>query len=131
VARRKANVEPHAETPAVQPAQECTPKKGRKGAFLDAYSVTCTISRAAALAGVARRTHYNWLASDEKYKTAFGKLREQAAQLLEDEAVRRANEGVERPVTIAGKREMVREYSDVLLIILLKALRPEKYRERS
>jgi hypothetical protein len=45
-------------------------------------------------------------------------------------AIRRAYEGVERPVTVAGKRELVREYSDTLLIFLLKGLRPAKYRER-
>jgi hypothetical protein len=33
-------------------------------------------------------------------------------------------------VTVAGKRELVREYSDTLLIFLLKGLRPAKYRER-
>jgi hypothetical protein len=48
---------------------------------------------------------------------------------LEDEAVRRAYEGVERPVFQGGKQVgVVREYSDTLLIFLLKALRPEKYR---
>lgn len=50
-------------------------------------------------------------------------------QCLEDEAVRRGYEGVERPVTIAGKREIIREYSDTLLIFLLKAARPQKYRD--
>jgi hypothetical protein len=33
-------------------------------------------------------------------------------------------------VTVAGKRELVREYSDTLLIFLLKGRRPAKYRER-
>jgi hypothetical protein len=31
---------------------------------------------------------------------------------------------------VAGKRELIREYSDTLLIFLLKGLRPAKYRER-
>ena len=34
-------------------------------------------------------------------------------------------EGVERPVTVAGKKEVVREYSDRLLIELAKAHIPE------
>jgi hypothetical protein len=38
--------------------------------------------------------------------------------------------GVERPVTVAGEREVIREYSDRMLEMLLKAHRPEKYRER-
>lgn len=100
-------------------------------AFLDAYSETCNISRAANVADVARQRHYIWLESSEEYSAAFAAVKEQAADSLEDEAVRRAHEGVEKPVTIAGKREVVREYSDTLLIFLLKGLRPEKYRERS
>lgn len=37
--------------------------------------------------------------------------------------------GGEKPVTVAGKGEVIREYSDRMLEILLKAHRPEKYRE--
>jgi hypothetical protein len=82
------------------------------------------------MAGIDRGTHYDWLKADPGYKAAFEAVQDQAAQSLEDEAVRRAYEGVERPVTVAGKRELVREYSDTLLIFLLKGLRPAKYRER-
>ena len=82
------------------------------------------------MTGIDRGTHYDWLKADPGYKAAFEAVQDQAAQSLEDEAVRRAYEGVERPVTVAGKRELVREYSDTLLIFLLKGLRPAKYRER-
>ena len=104
-----------------------TPKKR---AFLAAYAATCSITKAAEVAKVGRQCHYDWLASDQQYRAAFEQAKEQAAQTLEDEAIRRAYEGVERPVTIAGERELVREYSDTLLIFLLKGVRPEKYRER-
>jgi hypothetical protein len=51
--------------------------------------------------------------------------------VLEDEAVRRAYEGVEKPVCQMGKEVgVIREYSDTMLIFLLKGLRPAKYRER-
>lgn len=43
--------------------------------------------------------------------------------------VRRAYHGVEKPVTVAGKREIIREYSDTLLIFLLKGARSNKYRD--
>jgi hypothetical protein len=82
------------------------------------------------MAGIDRGTHYDWLQKDPEYRAQFEAATDQAAQALEDEAVRRAYEGVERPVTVAGKRELVREYSDTLLIFLLKGLRPAKYRER-
>jgi hypothetical protein len=51
---------------------------------------------------------------------------------LEAEADRRAAEGTLRPVFYKGEQcGEIREYSDTLLIFRLKALRPEKYRERS
>jgi hypothetical protein len=54
------------------------------------------------------------------------------ADALEDEANRRAREGVERPVYQGGKFVgAIREFSDTLLIFLLKGLKPEKFRENS
>jgi hypothetical protein len=55
---------------------------------------------------------------------------EEACDRLEQEAWRRGVAGVEKPVTVAGEREMVREYSDRMLEMLFKAHRPEKFRER-
>jgi hypothetical protein len=51
-------------------------------------------------------------------------------QLLEDEAMGRAVEGVEKPISVNGELKTIREYSDTLLIFLLKGAAPEKYRER-
>ena len=82
------------------------------------------------MAGIDRGTHYDWLRKDPEYRAQFEAATDQAAQTLEDEAVRRAYEGVDRAVTVAGQREIVREYPDTLLIFLLKGARPQKYRER-
>jgi hypothetical protein len=83
------------------------------------------------MAGIDRGTHYDWLRKDREYRAQFEAATDQAAQALEDEAVRRAYEGVERPVYQMGKQVgVIREYSDTLLIFLLKGLRPAKYRER-
>jgi hypothetical protein len=50
---------------------------------------------------------------------------------LEDEAVRRGREGHLRPVFHQGKEiGAIREYSDTLLIFMLKARRPAKFREQ-
>jgi hypothetical protein len=95
-------------------------------AFLAAYSETCSITSAARAAKLNRASHYEWLARDEEYRKVFAKAHEQAADALEDEAVRRAHEGTEKPITVAGEREIVREYSDTLLIFLLKAIRPRE-----
>ena len=52
------------------------------------------------------------------------------ADALEQEARRRALEGVEEPVFCRGERVgVIRRYSDALLILLLKAKRPEQFRD--
>ena len=84
--------------------------------------------KAAQRAGIDRGTHYDWL-KDPEYKAQFEAAQLQAADMLEDEAIRRAYHGVEKPITVAGKREIIREYSDTLLIFLLKGARPQKYRD--
>lgn len=50
---------------------------------------------------------------------------------MEDEAFRRAVNGTEKPV-YQGKELVghVREYSDTLMIFMLKARRPEKFKDR-
>lgn len=51
---------------------------------------------------------------------------------LEDEAHRRAFEGVDKPVFYKGDEcGSIREYSDLLAVFLLKAHDPAKYRENS
>ena len=51
--------------------------------------------------------------------------------VLEDEAVRRAKEGVEEPVYQGGKLVgHVQKYSDTLLIFLLKGAKPQKYGDK-
>jgi hypothetical protein len=89
---------------ATDPATQFTPKKAR---FLKAYATVCQGTLAARMAGIDRGTHYDWLQKDPQYKAQFEAATDQAAQALEDEAVRRAYEGVERPVTVASKRELV------------------------
>lgn len=102
----------------------------KQRAFLAAYAKCGNLTAAAELAKTSRRNHYDWLAKDE-YRAAFDAAHEEACDVLETEARRRAVEGTERPVYQGGKQVgKVREFSDVLLIFLLKGARPEKYRER-
>ncbi|MDQ2782746.1 MAG: hypothetical protein M3Y26_09485 [Actinomycetota bacterium] len=103
----------------------------KKRAFLAAYAELGTVTHAAKAANVHRTTHTDWLAADPDYAEAFEVAKEQAIEKLEREAIRRAVEGVDKPVYQGGKMVgTIREYSDVLLIFQLKALRPDKYRER-
>ena len=102
----------------------------KKRALLEGYAEVGTVKGAAELAGVSRRAHYHWMKADPDYAAAFAEAQEQAADAIEAELVRRAVHGVEEPVHYRGQRvDMVRKYSDVLLIFLLKGLRPAKYRD--
>lgn len=102
----------------------------KKAAFLAAYAETATVTHAARAAQVDRVQHYRWLASDDGYRAAFEIAAEEAVEKLEREAMRRAAEGVDEPVFHKGEVVgYVRKYSDTLLIFLLKAARPDKYRD--
>lgn len=85
----------------------------KKAAFLAAFAKEGTILRAAEAAQISRRTHYLWLSQDEAYAIAFREVEHDAGEALEAEARKRAFAG-----------------SDTLLIFLLKAAIPSKYRER-
>ena len=91
------------------------------------------------MAGIHRETHYWWLKHDPAYAVAFAQAEEKAADALEAEARRRAINGVlrykfdkGRPITNpeTGEPYYELEYSDTLLIFLLKGARPGRYRER-
>jgi hypothetical protein len=102
----------------------------KQRAFLATFAATGNITAAAAIAKVARKSHYRWL-DDEAYAAEFADAQEQACDSLEAEARRRATEGVDEPVFYKGKEcGTVRRYSDTLLIFLLKGAIPEKYKDR-
>jgi hypothetical protein len=103
----------------------------QKRAMLAAYTETANISRSAAAAEIDRTTHYVWMREDADYRAAFESAKEIAVDSLEDEAIRRAKDGLLKPVYQGGKLVgHIQEYSDTLMIFLLKGARPEKYRER-
>jgi hypothetical protein len=100
-----------------------------KRPFLEALAETANVSLACRLAGVGRRTVYSWRAADPEFAKAWGAALEIGCDALEDEAVRRALSGVEEPVFYQGtRRGTIRKYSDQLLMFLLKARRPEKFK---
>ena len=104
----------------------------RQKAFLAAFRETGNVCLACKAVGVRRSSHYRCLEKDAEYPSAFNLAKEDATDVLEAEAHRRAVEGWEEAVGwYKGEAGgTVRKYSDVLLIFLLKSLRPEKYRER-
>jgi hypothetical protein len=103
----------------------------KQRAFLAAFCVSANFSKAADAAKIKRGSHYRWLRDDPNYAALFEAAKVEAGQTLEDEAIRRAHEGVLEPVFYKGKPAgVIRVYSDSLLQTLLKGFLPEKYRER-
>lgn len=103
-----------------------------KATFLAAFEQTGNVSSAARIAGVSRQHAYRVRGEDPAFAGAWDESNEVATGSLEAEAVRRARDGTLRPVFHAGKKcGEVREYSDTLLIFLLKARDPAKYRENA
>jgi hypothetical protein len=99
-------------------------------AFLVALGQTCNVASACRAARVSRRTAYYHREKFPKFRGAWDDAIDEAVDVLEGEARRRAVEGTDRPVFYKGKQVgAIREYSDKLLIFLLKANRPEKYRD--
>ncbi len=102
--------------------------------FLNAYVKCGQITKAFEEIGMERTIHYKWL-RDPVYAKAFEDAQMMVGDLLEAEAVRRAVDGVvrEKGVYHQGCRvgtEIITEYSDSLLALLLKAAKPDTYRER-
>jgi hypothetical protein len=92
---------------------DATPKKGEK--LLLKLQEGESVASACRAQRISRATYYRWLKEDPTFAANAEDALEVGTDLLEDEAKRRA-------VGLNG--------SDTLLIFLLKARRPDKYRER-
>jgi hypothetical protein len=106
----------------------CHPKKR---AFLLAYAQTGQLAATCRAVRMPHSLHYYWRKYDPVYAQAFTEAQQLAATTLEDEAIRRARDGVRRSIFHQGKpvgEELV--YSDTLLIFLLKGALPEKYGDK-
>lgn len=100
-------------------------------AFIDALSKTGNVSKSAKSARISRKTAYELKNESPEFNERWNEAMETAVDTLELEAWRRAARGTRKPTGwyqgIPGG--YVQEYSDTLLIFLLKAHRPEKFRE--
>lgn len=105
--------------------------------FIEELRKRGNVSEAAAAASIGRRTAYELRERDPEFAAAWDEAVDAAVDAMEGEAWRRAVEGVDEPVfgRVAkdedGQIGVIRKYSDSLMTTLLKAHRPEKYRERS
>lgn len=106
-----------------------TPEK-RKELFLEQLRKEPNITVAAHAAGYSREYVYDLRQNDEVFAEAWKEALEESVDLAESEMHRRAFKGTIKPVYQGGaKVGAIREYSDTLAIFLMKAHRPEKYRE--
>ena len=106
-----------------------TPKKKKE--FVEQLKKTANVSLAANACNVKKQTLYNHKKSDSQFSEAWDEAVEEAIDMLEAEAQRRAFMGCDEPVYQGGKNVgVITKYSDVLAMFLLKAYRPEKFRER-
>lgn len=98
--------------------------------FLSWLSRGYTVSAAAEAISFSRSYVYILRERDEEFRQQWDDAVEQGKDYLEDEARRRAVEGVRKPVfyqgSICGE---IQEYSDTLLLAMLKAKKPE-YRDK-
>src|SRR5207249_1300280 len=109
-----------------------TPKKRDwKPAFVAALRDCGVVRYACTATGVPHTSAYRARVQDEGFRRDWAEALEEACDLLEAEAHRRAVEGVGVPVFHKGEIcGHVRTYSDTLLIFLLKGYRPERFRDR-
>ena len=105
-----------------------TPEK--RAQFLALLSECGNVTRAAEEAELGRVYLYQAKKNDPDFGAEWEEAARVGAARLEDEARKRAVDGWEEPVWHKGEMcGTVRKFSDTLLICLLKAHHPEKYRE--
>jgi hypothetical protein len=108
---------------------ERTPEK--EAAFLETLAESANVTKSCEINGIARRSAYEWREKDPDFAKRWDEAINLGVDALEDEAVRRGRDGVDEPVFYQGQVcGMIRRYSDTMLIVSLKARRPEKYSER-
>jgi hypothetical protein len=113
----------------------------KKAAFLRAFAIRGIVLEGVTAAGVSRKTIGYWRDTDDWFEALYQAALDEAGDRLEQEAMRRAVDGVDVPVIYQGMPTMVedaqtgekrmlttKQYSDPLLALLLKG-RKQEYRE--
>ena len=111
----------------------------RQERFLKALAETGIVSAAVEIAGTSRTRVYELRKRNPGFAAGWEDAEERAADALEAEAWRRAVDGVQEPLVSGGKLVRdddgqpiaIRRYSDALMIALLKARRPERFKDRA
>lgn len=101
--------------------------------FLELLAETANVTKSAVAIGMSRRGMYDAREREPKFAARWDEAVAMGADALEQEARRRGFQGWEEPLYHKGRLtgDVVRKYSDTLLIFMLKGALPDKYRERS
>lgn len=109
----------------------------QKRAYLGALAVTGTVSAAARAANISRSNVMFWRKRDPVFAEVEKQAQEHSAELLMEEAIRRASVGTLEPVfgplglnAGSGVVGHKRKYSDSLMMFLLGGMMPEKFKGR-
>ena len=103
----------------------------KKREFILGYALTGSFRLAAQRAGCEKTIHYHWRDTDPAYAAAFEYAKDMAADVVQDEIMRRAMGWEEQHLAADGTPYNVCKYSDLLIIFRMKAMRPQEYRENS
>lgn len=107
-----------------------TDTRVNKAAFLAAFAECANVTRGCQAAGIGRSTYYQWLTLDPEFSIAVDELKASLLDSLEELAVERARGQIK---AVWHKGEIVgseRVHDTQIHLSMLKALAPEKYRER-
>jgi hypothetical protein len=111
-----------------------------KRIFLNNFVLKKNVAKACKQTGITRGQFNRWIKNDPQFKRDYNDLVEALTDLLLEKAILRASKGTERhkffkgemiidPRT--GKPYVEREYSDSLLMFLLKGLRPDTFGDKN
>jgi len=104
----------------------------RRSQFLEIDRSVGKVSIALQHLGLSRSCYDRWRREIDGFQEEFDLAHNDFVDGIEEEARRRAVDGVERDIYHQGEKVgKEREYSDRLLAMLLKAHRPEFYRDNS
>ena len=107
-----------------------TPKRDWKPEFIEVLRETGNVTLAAQHAGQSRNQVHDVRQRSKRFAAQWDNALEEATDLLEAEARRRALTGIDKPVFYKGKVVgSTKKYSRPLLMFLLEAHRPQKFRD--
>jgi len=112
-------------------AKNATITAAQRERFLKELAESRNVTVAARAVGIARRAALELRAADEDFALAWADAEEEATDLLEHAVRQRAMKGVEEPVYYHGQVVgHVRRFSEELMLLFLRAERPEKFGQR-